>query len=30
MTEPLKPKMADHGKMALSHSVAKAIVSRAR
>src|SRR5580704_4112158 len=29
-TEPLKPKMADHGKMVLSMRVAKAMVARAR
>ena len=29
-TEPLKPKMADHGKNALSMRVAKAMVARAR
>src|SRR5580704_14630823 len=29
-TEPLKPKMADHGNRALSHSVANAMVSNAR
>src|SRR6185437_2685305 len=29
-TEPLNPKMADHGNRALSHSVANAMVKRAR